>query len=208
MIFDPQSVHGGDSSVVAHITAEVSAACGEALLDDPYYVRELALAVDAYLAEEFNGASIDSRYVVMLASRALSSLGKDTEAKRLVVFGTGLVKPAQWEVSGGNAMWILDLKQITLSVDDRLELTLFASLKAVLEAIADGWDESGGRGALGLRHVIGAATQLLGARETSGPVTDLVAEIKYRCASILEQLGAERGWQHVPEIIDLDSRTD
>ena len=147
---------------------------------------------------------MDSHYLVMLASRALSSLGKGCAARRLVVFGTGLVKPAEWEISGGNAMWILDLKQITFALDDRLEMTLFASLRAVLEAIADGWDDSSGRGTLGLRHVIGAAAQLLGAREASGQVADLATEIRQRCRSILEQLGAERGWQETPEIVDLD----
>ena len=68
----------------------------------------------------------------MLASQALRSIGHGATARRLLVFGTGLVRPAEWEISAGDSMWVLDLKQITVRSDASLELIFFGNIHKYL----------------------------------------------------------------------------
>jgi hypothetical protein len=139
----------------------------------------------------------------MLSSRALTSIGEHRAAQRVLVHGTGLVRPAQWEVTGGDAMWVLDLKQITVLSDTCLELVLFQSLNLIVETLADVWNETAGRGVLGLRHVSSAASRLLG-REDGKQLEEMAREIRGVCEDKLAKIAGERGWDDTPSIMDLD----
>jgi hypothetical protein len=192
------------TSVVSHIESVISENCGDALELEADQASELAAAVAAFLDQyQDSGSYIDSGYLVMLASRALSSLGEQAAAHRLLVFGSGLVHPAEWEVTGGEDVWTLDLRQMTVRQDSALELVFFSSINIVLSAIADVWDATQGRGILGLRHVCATATALLGGGKP-GTVSALATEIQSACESKLSQLVAERGWQHTPAVMNLD----
>ncbi|MBN1558140.1 MAG: hypothetical protein JW951_08340 [Lentisphaerae bacterium] len=204
MIFDPAAETEALSPVAHHIVGHVDEVCGGTLSIDADAVEDLARAVEAYLAEGHAGEFVDSRYLVLLACRALSAVGEDRAARRLLLYGTGLVLPSEWEVTGGKAVWVLDLRQITVRAEERLELVLFNCLSGVLGSIAEIWDASRGRGVLGLRHVSGAAQALLGGGSAPGKVRELAREIKTLCALKLSRIGDERGWTHVPEILDLD----
>ena len=204
MIWDPHALHDEPqrSAVVAHIASEVGAVCG-GVLSGPESVEEMARAVEQFLEQTGAGEAVDANYLVMLASQALSSLGENGAARRLLLFGSGLVRPSEWEVSGDRAMWVLDLKQIAVREDAALELILFNSLNMILDAIADVWDASRGDGVLGLRHVCQSATLLLGA-PTAPQVARLSEEIKTACVRRLERLESARGWSRHPDVMDLD----
>jgi hypothetical protein len=115
-----------------------------------------------------------------------------------------MVRPSEWEVSGQEAVWLLDLKQMTVRADEALELLFFHGLSAVIEVMADVWDETDGEGILGLRHVFDSAVALLGAPARKAAVHSLAGEIKSVCAARLDQIGSRRGWQYRPEVMNLD----
>ena len=192
------------TSVVSHIERVIAENCGDELLLDDGQTTELASAVAAFLERhQDSGSYVDSGYLVMLASRALATLGEKQAAHRLLVFGSGLVHPSEWEVTGGDDVWTLDLRQITVRDDSALELVFFGSLNIVLGSIADVWERSQGRGVLGLRHVCSAASALLGGADF-GSVAALATEINKACESKLGQIHTERSWQHVPAVMNLD----
>jgi hypothetical protein len=192
------------SSIVSHIESVINENCGDALQLDESQAADLAAAVASFMEINHNsGSFVDSGYLVMLASRALSSIGEQQAAHRLLGFGSGLVSPSEWEVTGGRDVWTLDLHQMTVRESETLEIVFFNSLNIVLASIADVWSESDGNGVLGLRHVCDTASALLGGGNRRS-VAALSEEIKQACAAKLEQIRAERMWSHVPSIMNLD----
>ncbi|MBT3194412.1 MAG: hypothetical protein HN341_17845 [Verrucomicrobia bacterium] len=192
------------TSVLSHIEGVIAENCGDVLELDEGQASELASAVAMFLEQyQDSGSYVDSGYLVMLASRALSSLGERKAAHRLLVFGSGLVRPSEWEVTGGADVWTLDLRQMTVRDDAALELVFFSSINIVLAAIADVWDGTEGRGVLGLQHVCATATALLGGGK-AGAISALSTEIQKACEAKLAQLYAERGWKHIPAVMNLD----
>jgi len=192
------------TSIVNHIESVITENCGDALRLDDGQAADLAAAVASFMEINHNsGSFVDSGYLVMLASRALSSIGEQQAAHRLLVFGSGLVHPSEWEVTGGRDVWTLDLHQMTVKESETLEIVFFNSLNIVLASIADVWTESDGNGVLGLRHVCDTASALLGGG-TRKSVAALAEEIKLTCAAKLEQIRNERMWSNVPSIMNLD----
>jgi len=205
MIWDPDNrLKTAASPVVSHITAEIAEVCGDDMAMDPSKVEELAKAVESFLDREHAGDAPDSRYVVMLASRALTSIGEGTAGRRLLVFGTGLVKPSEWEVTSDDEVWVLDLKEMVLSQDSPLELIFFGSLSIVIESIAEIWDRGNGRGVIGLKNVFSTAVALLGSECADKNAALLVDEIRLVCEKKLAQLREERHWEHIPRVMNLD----
>lgn len=204
---------GGDSGegpaarLLPRLLREISEALGRALPLSEAQMEELARAVDLFLDERREGdgdAAREEPYVAMLASRALASLGEGEVAQRLLVYGTGLVSPALWEISLGASMWVLDMRRLTLAAGAPLELTLFRCLEVVVAATAEIWDASGGEGVLGLRHVCRAAAELLHRSPRSEDARRLADELRALAAAQLETLRAARGWRRAPEVVNLD----
>jgi len=206
MIWDPSSEKEAQASpILSHIRAQINEVFGREFGLGPQTVEELAKAVECFLDTEEKNAAVESRYLVMLASRALSSIGEGEAARRLLLVGSGLVRAAAWEITGGKTMWVLDLKQMSIRVDAALELVFFACLRIVLESIADVWDDSRGCGILGLRHVSSAAEHLLSGNDPRGRrCRRLSREIMDACRQNLDRVREERGWTDTPEILDLD----
>lgn len=204
MIWDPHSGDATAATIVSQICTELETAGAAGMLLPPGHIEELAQAVGYFLEEQGSGGAADSRYVVMLASKALSSLGECEQARRLFLFGTGLIRPSEWDVTGDDAMWVLDLRQMTVHSDASIELLFFCSLNIVLDSIAEVWDRTDGHGLLGLRHVCSAACALLGEPGAKKAVAPLVEEIKDLCRRKLGQIGAERGWHDTPKVMNLD----
>lgn len=206
MIWNPnsRSAGPGESTLVSHIAAEIDACGGTEWLAKSENVEELAKAIEHFLEEHGQESVVDSRYLVMLAARALSSVGEENVARRLLVYGTGLVMPAEWEVTGGEAVWVLDLRQITVRDDAPLELVFFGSLNIILETIAEVWDGTEGDGTLGLRHVCSAVGSLMGGGGSKKKASALGDEIRSLCRRKLEQVGQERNWKQTPQVMDLD----
>ena len=202
MILDPTRTSPLDSAVISHIVSGIADVC-DATMADSSDVVELARAVEHFV-KEGDRAATDSDHLTVLASKALTSIGNVCAARRLILFGTGMVRPSEWIITGFETAWVLDLKHITVRIDSSLELVFFTNLDTIVESIADIWDDSEGRGVLGLRHVCAAASSLLGSGEDKKKVAGLAAEIKALCSSRLEQVREVRGWKSAPVVMNLD----
>jgi len=164
----------------------------------------VAHAVEFFLGDGKTAFVVDSDHLLLLASRALGSLGHGQQARRLVLVGSGLVQPAEWEVSGSEAVWTVDLKRITVVDAPNLEIMFFAGLRMVLESMADVWDEPSGSGVLGLRHVCQVATALVGPEKRDRQ--RFAEEIVATSSGLLDQIGRRRSWTSVPRVMNLDVR--
>lgn len=204
MICNPYSQECKErSEAVAHIVGKMSEICDEECFCEDY-AEEIARAVEAYLDREVNCTFAESGYLMMLASRALSSVGDARTARRLLIFGTGLVRPSEWVVSGDSTMWVLDLRQLTVKDDISLELIFLNSLNTILESIAEIWDVTKGEGILGLRHICSAVVSLLGEIEVQKAGSMLTKEIISMCESKLDRISSERNWINRPRVMNLD----
>jgi len=204
MILTPAWENSGDSPIVSDLTSEIEAVCGAGMPLSEDQVLELARAVAAFIENECQGCYKDSDSLLLLASRALASLGARQVARRLVISGTALVRPSEWEVTGQDAMWVLDLRQITVQKGAPLELVFFNCLRLILESMAEVWDSTKGAGVLGLRHVTMSAAVLLGGEKSRKEIEALAREIKDACRTRLDAVRKERGWEGVPFVMDLD----
>lgn len=203
MILDPYVCsNSAEGALISQITAEIEAACEDALVNVSS-VDEIARAVGAFLESNGGTTVVASDQLIMLISRALKSIGEGRAARRLLLIGTGMVRPSEWEVVGSDAMWIVDLKQISVWNSASLEMVFFNSVRAILDAIAEVWDEKSGQGALGLRHICATVSAMEGRAGRKG-VSGLATEIKELCGDRLAQLADERGWDYVPMVMDLD----
>jgi hypothetical protein len=169
-------------------------------------MEELARAIDLFIEGQDTTGALprDEPYVAMLASRALSSLGEGEVAQRLLVYGTGLLTPALWEISRGASMWVLDLRRLTVDSAAPIELTLFRCLEVVVTATAEVWDASRGAGLLGLRHVCRTAAELLQRSLHTDEARRLAEELRTQAAAQLETLRRDRGWRCAPDVVNLD----
>lgn len=159
----------------------------------------VAEAVTQYLG---NATVVDTDRVILLASRALKSMGEPGAARRLVLHASGLVQPAEWDVRSGQLMWVLDLDQMTVKIPGLIELTLFNCLRALLQATADLWDVTNGQGVLGLQNIRRVAARLT--RDPEIFPTALESEIAGMSADSLRRLATTRGWSHCPDVLLLD----
>jgi len=204
MIWDPRKDEAAHRDrTAARAAAEILACAGKDLKADGESLKEVAQAVAAFLDAHGRQSGNSSQVLLMLASQALSAMGEARAARRLYLFGSGMVRPAEWIVTGNDKVWELDLKHMTMRQDDRLELTFFNGLMTVLDAIADVWDETGGQGVLGLRHVCAAADGFLGVPHMAGRLS-MTNEIIARCQHKLSSMATQRGWQATPRVMSLD----
>lgn len=190
--------------LVSHIIHEVENTVGESTELEAHNIEEIAAAVEYFLKQKKTGDYVDSRYLVVLTSKALSSVGHQEAARHLVIFGTGLVSPQEWEFAGNETLWALDLHKMTLRSSDRFEMIFFNSMVVVLESVADVWDKTSGRGVLALKHVCSVAASIMGGSNKKA-VDGLASEIIRFCSGKLARIGEERGWLHTPRLINLDS---
>jgi len=166
--------------------------------------EETARAVEAYV--ERNGATVCSEptHLAVLASRALRAAGEERLGLRLLIFGTGLVRYSALATAGCSKTLVLDLSRIDWPGSGRSELALFAALNVLLDHLAEAWDETDGRGALGLRHLEAVCGSAGGGRSPRRIGEALASEIRCHCAVKLERIAESRGWAHRPALLRLD----
>ncbi len=198
MIWDPQR---GESERPSpeDMAEELGALCGQLLGGDGDKMREVVAAVDAVLDESAGTETPDS--IVTLASRALLAIGEPRAARRLGLLEAGIIAPSEgWSITGDATMWVLDLARIVDRPAAPLELQVITRVDAVLDCMADVWDDADGRGVLGLRHVPedGPAGGRLGGRQR------WLREIRTACEARLNAIGGQRGWSGRPDVLTLD----
>lgn len=186
---------------VEEIIDDLSELCGDVLRENTGKLREVAIAIHAALLDRDEN-DVDATMLVALAIRALTSIGEELAARRLVLLGSGVVRPSEWEVAGDSTVWVLDLKPLLDSGGAVLEMDLFNSLNRILDAIGDVWDDSDGRGVLGLMHLGDCGGM---AHENGKSMkADLIAEVKAACDRKLRCLRDAKGWRDLPDVISLN----
>ncbi len=192
-----------ESGLTRHVREVIAAHGGDAM--PPDWADEVSKAVSAYVEDGTSaGIYVDSDALVLLTSRAMSSVGQKDAAQRVLVFGCGVVTPSTWELLGSGTTWTLDFGRLTGPASDAsLELVFFGSLQAVLASIAEVWDETAGAGTLALRHARAAASSVVGKHKGPG-IQAFVEEIRHTCLAKLHQLAGKRTWQTVPDLLLLE----
>ena len=117
-----------ESAVASRITKKFDSMYGQ-FLSNPDDLKEVACAVECFLSRNRNSYVTRTSELVMLTSRALSSIGEKSASRWFFLQGTGLIKFTQWNATGDEAVWMLDvremtdshLKNATLMVEKRLK---------------------------------------------------------------------------------------
>jgi hypothetical protein len=191
------------AAVVSRVIEGIAAVCDDPRADMDQ-AEEVARAVAAYVERSPETVCLESPRLAVLTSRALRSVGRERLASRMLVFGTGLVRSSVWTTAGGARTLVLDFRRIAWRSGECHELALFAALTSLLEYIADAWDETSGRGVLGLSRLSEAAAALAAGKGPSRRRATLAQEIRSHCGGILDRIAASRGWAHRPALLDLD----
>ena len=197
------AVAQGRDEAVDAIMDELRELCGQVMPVGEAKLEEVTIAIEEALNEQSEECFLDSGRVLALASQALSAIGEDQAARRLYLFGSGMVRPGEWNVAGDQTLWVLDLKPLAIRGCDLLEMHVFATLGRILEAVADVWDDSDGRGVLGLTNVLDAPASTLAEEAARRRLTK---EIMTVCADKLRRIGELKGWSDAPAVMDLDLR--
>ncbi|MEI6970711.1 MAG: hypothetical protein WCL44_04270 [bacterium] len=166
-------------------------------------VREVAKGVEAYLGD-CGDLGAGAGRVRALTTRALISSGKAHLGRKLMLAGGGLVKATRSALVEDGVVLTLNLRGLTVRHDERLDLVLRRCLLLVIDSMAPMWDQSGGRGMLGLRNLRAAAVIFLGHSARPGQVNRFVRDTMNLCADRLDVLGKRRGWAGGPVVCDLD----
>ena len=199
MIWMPVEPQGEESGVFDHLVLQIESMCAMESETDIADASEVARAVECFVEQDCGEARLDARALVLM-----TSVGRTGVARRFLLHGTGLVKPSEWEVSRGETMWVVDLKQLTVLDGAPLELIFFTGLGIIIETLSDLWDSTQGRGVLGLRNVCGTAEMLLGQGGKLSDIVSLSDEIQRHCNDRLDRLCRNRGWQERPQVMNLD----
>jgi hypothetical protein len=206
MILQPEIAPPGAAAgaLDADIAERVRECCGEPLAPSADCLRQIARAVEYFVAVEEGHEAVDGRSLAVLTSQALASIGEHGAARRLLVFGSGLMRAAEWEICRGRRMWVLDLRQLEPADGRVLEMALLASLAAVLRGVAGLWDSTAGAGVIGLRGLRTACAAPVQAPGRRAAERRLAEEVAGWCRLLLEREGRSRGWSARPEVLLLD----
>lgn len=203
MIWNTDPIEQDGGGLFDQLVMHIESVCPE---DGEWEERaeHVARAVECYVEHACTGGCADARSLVLMATQALQSVGEGKVARRFLLHGTGLVRPSEWEVTGGDTLWVLDLRQISAMDDAPLELIFFTGLGIIIDSLAEVWDRTSGQGTLGLRHVFQAAESLLGTECPQQEARGLCDEIRTRCEHRLAKQQQARGWSASPVVMNLD----
>jgi len=220
--------------MMSYISTEIDSACSEqAGAISKESQLELASAIAAFIRNEHHVSAIESEHLFLLVARALWSIGEEETASRLIalkgaelkflplyadvaaasdmslylwrlMLNSHAVRPSPLSGAAYGNILVLDLLRALNRASDRLEITVFRVVYALLDEIAALWDRSNGRGVLGLQHVNSMASSLLQCPRKSRKTAALRTEIIKQCVDKLQSLGRCRGWDHVPDVMSLD----
>lgn len=204
---------------------------------DPAAAEAVSAAVITYLADQRLAPPLPDDYLHLLIYRALRTLNQNDAAHAWAtahlpdapdlpvfdpdiwpgpvpllvwqLFASRLVRPARTFTAEGNILWTLDFRRIRQEQAGWLEITLLPGLRALLEQLAPAWDDTAGRGLLGLRglYAVGFAPTPR-RRKTTRPRSRYApldaAAIRTFCLRVFVNLQPVRGWRHTPDVLYLD----
>jgi hypothetical protein len=126
------------------------------------------------------------------------------------LFDTRLVRPLRTITLRGRLVWRLDFRRLVPTDAGWMELTLFPGLHAILERLADAFDDTHGRGIIGLAGLYASGFAPTPRRRRRGrPATRTVEPIDAPAVRdyilrVLHTLSTTRHWTTLPEVIYLD----
>lgn len=181
------------------IAAQLGALCGSVMDDGDETLHHIAVAVEAALAEDDRPDGVCPT-IAALASKALLTIGEPRAARRLALLDARVIRPAESSLTGEAPMWVLDVRRLAGPSGMLLELQLAGSLGAVLDCMADVWDDMDGRGVLGLEHL----EEILSGPGRRAGLCRGVNEWLSVCTARLKSIGVRRGWGGAPDVMALD----
>ena len=119
----------------------------------------------------------------------------------LPYFSRGVIRPADWAGAQLDRMWMLDFDRLILAEDEKHEMVLYRSIRAILEHMFVFWDATEGEGVLGLKGLaaLNVETQS-NHRFTLTKTDDLLDYI----SDLFIQQKAPRNWRSMPSLLNLD----
>jgi hypothetical protein len=188
------------------LAEEIRSLCVSAGILESQELREFSAGV-AWHAADLPARPTAGGDLSRLTARAFGSLGRPDAARRVLVLGSGLVRPADWLAAHPRAVWTLDLERLMSKEGDHLELALFRGLSVILNAMADLWTSTSGSGLLGLRRASPTVRLILGSGASPEAVQSLRREIRGFCSARLASLASERGWDAFPRVLFTEPET-
>ncbi len=212
-----------------HLASDVERVCGRTRFDYEG-LEELARGVASYCFNELGGPMFDSEAVSGLLCRALWRAGdqrsaavwmdrsasaasfRDTAlelcrheelpAVLLYAAANSVIKYVKWINAEDSYIWILDLKKLH-DTDVRYELLFYTTLRSFLGQFAAVWNETKGRGILGLQGCEEIADRIFNEDPSRRERQLKVAEFKSFCSHFLLRYGQGRGWNDSPEVVHI-----
>jgi len=118
----------------------------------------------------------------------------------LPYFSRGIIRPAEWAGAQLDRMWTLDFSRLKLSEAERHEITLYRSVRLLVQQMFVFWDATGGEGILGLK---GLESLGVNDRRPEWSLMSATSLVEY-IADLFRQQKKERGWAAVPSLLQLD----
>jgi len=201
MVVSGRSFEKDFASVVHGVLERAGVPAADRL--DCHCTGEVARVVEYYLGNEIGRSRIGND-MWRLTAKALRSAGEYDKARKVLAMTSGVLRRSSSLVGGGHPVWIMDLQKLSVLSDERLEILLFTAIGMMLDSAAGIWDESSGRGVLGLRNLASVCRAVRDKKRNDRQIRQMVFEIKRFCASKLDRIGSARSWKQLPVVIDMD----
>jgi hypothetical protein len=119
----------------------------------------------------------------------------------LPYFSRGVIRPADWVGAQLDRMWTLDFARLALGEEERHEIMLYRSVRAIVESIFVFWDATDGEGVLGLK---GLRALHIGESPRRGATPASTDDLLEYIADLFLRQKTERHWNAVPVLMNLD----
>lgn len=193
-------------SLADRLLEQAPALCGNPALASSSALCEAAQGVAAVLQEQSTFPhELTPHSSCTLLARALQASGEPALARRLHLAGSASVYAASWITAGQDTVWTLDTRKLTETDSPCTELSAFTRLREVLNACADVWDGTCGRGILGLSRLPDVINEILGRHAAPAERRRLAGEMRDYCAHCLDMQRNQRGWQATPVVMSMEA---
>jgi hypothetical protein len=116
----------------------------------------------------------------------------------LPYFSRGIIRPAEWAGARSDRMWMIDFSRFRLLEKEKHEMTLFRSVRLLIDRTAVFWEPTDGEGILGLKG-LSKLTLETHPSALSGP-----ENMRAYIEDLLGRQQALRNWRAAPSLLMLD----
>lgn len=183
----------------------------------------------AMYCRQFHAAGVQRADLVLLIARAFCAVNDRAAAERVLgslpshsrhvsrwleilselhhfpdllpYFSMGVIRPADWVGAQVDRMWVLDFDRLVLSDEEKHEMMLYRSIRAILEYMFVFWDATAGEGVLGVKGLaslnVDSGTRVKQTLTASGDLLEYISDLFLRQKE-------SRSWQAVPSLMNVD----